>query len=119
MANGVVDTLFNRLPPAARHAVILIVMGFALGTTYVTFDIRLSAAETKAEEAKAAAALTDKKIEDVSRKVDKVDTAQQVLQQTVQGIKDTQAQTEARSTRIENKLDDLTRALTRGVGNGR
>lgn len=119
MANGIVDAAFNKLPPAARHAVILLIVGFALGTTYITFDIRLSAAETNATEAKAAVIATDKKIEAVGQKVDKIDTQQQVMQQIVQGIKDAQSQTEARSTRIENKLDDLTRAITRGATNGR
>lgn len=119
MANGLVDEFFNQLPPVARHSMILVIVGIAISTTYLSFDYRVDAAEQKATDAKTAVEQSAKKFEDLAGKVDKIDTSQQVMTNDVQNIKASEVKNEERSTRIEQKLDEVIRSLARGERNGR
>lgn len=116
---GVVDEFFNQLPPVARHSMVLVIVGVGLATTYLSFEGRLEAAESTAKDAKAAVELSAKKLETITDKVDKIDTAQQVMTNDIQNIKASEQKNEDRQTRIETKLDELIRNLTRGERNGR
>jgi hypothetical protein len=64
------EKAFEDLPPVARHSLTLIIFGVALATCYFTFDARVSAAASAANEAKQSAALMVKQLDDISRRND-------------------------------------------------